>query len=48
VSVLLFVLPRGVQVFVAFGGSARPEKTTKHTVLAGNHWYSILFCGKLF
>ena len=34
--------------FYEWARSERPEKTTKHTVLAGNYWYSILFCGKLF
>lgn len=34
--------------FYEWARSERPEKTTKHTVLVGNHWYSILFCGKLF
>ena len=29
--------------FYEWARSERPEKTTKHTVLVGNHWYSILF-----
>ena len=30
------------------GVNVRRNKTHQNTVLAGNHWYSILFCGKLF